>query len=100
MTAVDTNVLVRLFTGDDAKREAAARSLFAAGPIWIAKTVLLETGWVLRSLYGFEDSAIREVFTRLLGLTNVQAEDEQGSGSRARAHRARNRSCGCPALEQ
>ena len=56
MIAVDTNVLVRLLTGDDLKQAAAARSLFAAGPIWIAKTVLLETAWVLRSLYGFEES--------------------------------------------
>jgi predicted nucleic-acid-binding protein len=76
MTAVDTNILVRLLTGDDPRQEAAARSLFAAGPIWIAKTVLLETGWVLRSLYGFEESAIRDAFTKLLGLENVHAEDE------------------------
>src|SRR6266851_463810 len=76
MIAVDTNVLVRLLTGDDRKQAAAAPSLFAAGPIWIAKTVLLETGWVLRSLYGFEESAIRDAFTRLLGLKNLRAEDE------------------------
>jgi len=37
--------------------------------------VLLETSWVLRSVYGFEESAIREAFTKLLGLKNVQAED-------------------------
>jgi predicted nucleic-acid-binding protein len=37
---------------------------------------VLETGWVLRSLYGFEQSAIREAFTKLLGLKNVKAEDE------------------------
>ena len=76
MIAVDTNVLVRLLTGDEPRQEAAARSLFASGPIWIAKTVLLETGWVLRSLYGFEESAIRAAFTKLLGLKNVHAEDE------------------------
>ncbi len=76
MIAVDTNVLVRLLTGDDLKQAAAARSLFAAGPIWIAKTVLLETGWVLRSLYGFEESAVCDAFTRLLGLKNVHTEDE------------------------
>ncbi len=75
MIAVDTNVLVRLLTEDDPKQSAAARSLFAAGPIWIAKTVLLETGWVLRSLYGFEAAAIRDAFRRLLGLKNVHAED-------------------------
>ena len=76
MTAVDTNVLVRLLTGDDPKQETAARSLFASEDIWIAKTVLLETGWVLRSLYGFEESAIRDAFTKLLGLENVRVEDE------------------------
>jgi predicted nucleic-acid-binding protein len=76
VTAVDTNVLVRLLTGGHAKQSASAKSLFAAGPIWIAKTVLLETGWVLRSLYGFEDAAILNAFTKLLGLKNVHAEDE------------------------
>jgi predicted nucleic-acid-binding protein len=76
MIAVDTNVLVRLLTGDDPKQAAAARSLFASESIWIAKTVLLETGWVLRSLYGFEESAIHDAFTKLLGLKNVHAEDE------------------------
>src|SRR5713101_2008844 len=76
MTAVDTNVVVRLLTGDNPKQAAAARSLFASESIWIAKTVLLETGWVLRNLYGFEESAIHAAFTKLLGLKNVHAEDE------------------------
>jgi predicted nucleic-acid-binding protein len=62
-------------TKDDPKQAAAARSVFAAGPIWIAKTVLLETGWVLRSYYGFDETAIRDAFTSLLGLENVHAED-------------------------
>jgi len=81
MIAVDTNVVVRLLTADDAKQAASARSLFAAGPIWIAKTVLLEAGWVLRSLYGFDESAIREAFTKLLGLKNVHTEDEPSVAS-------------------
>lgn len=76
MIAVDTNVLVRLLTGDEPTQATAARSLFASGPIWIAKTVLLETGWVLRSLYGFEERAICDAFTKLLGLKHVHAEDE------------------------
>jgi len=76
MIAVDTNVLVRLLTQDDAGQGAAARSLFANESIWIAKSVLLETGWVLRSLYGFEESAIHDAFMKLLGLKNVQTEDE------------------------
>jgi predicted nucleic-acid-binding protein len=76
MTAVDTNVIVRLLTGDDPKQAAAAKSLFRQQPVWIAKTVLLETAWVLRSLYGYEENAIREAFIKLLGLKNVHVEDE------------------------
>ena len=80
MTAVDTNVVVQLLTQDDPKQAAAAKSLFAAGPIWIAKTVLLETGWVLRSLYGFDEVAIRDALTKLLGLKNVHTEDKASMG--------------------
>jgi predicted nucleic-acid-binding protein len=76
MIAVDTNVLVRLLTGDDPKQAAAAKALFAAGPVWIAKTVLLETNWVLRSLYRFDETAISDAFRKLLGLKNVHTEDE------------------------
>ncbi len=76
MIAVDTNVLVRVLTADHPKQVAAARSLFETETIWIAKTVLLETGWVLRSVYGFDDMAISEAFRKLLGLKNVRAEDE------------------------
>jgi predicted nucleic-acid-binding protein len=75
MTAVDTNVVVRLLTADDPEQAAAARLVFAGDFVWIGRTVLLETAWVLGSAYGFEDSAIREAFTRLLGLANVQTED-------------------------
>ncbi len=76
MVAVDTNVLVRLLTGDEPDQAAAAQSLFASAPIWIGKTVLLETAWVLRSLYGYDESEIRAAITKLLGLKNVQVEDE------------------------
>jgi len=76
MTAVDTSVVVRLLTQDDPKQAAAARSLFAAGPIWISKTVLLETGWVLRSLYGFDEAAVSDALAKLLGLKNVHTEDK------------------------
>jgi predicted nucleic-acid-binding protein len=76
MIAVDTNVVVQLLTGGHVKRGTAARSLFASEPIWIAKTVLLETGWVLRSLYGFGESDISDALTKSLGLKNVRVEDE------------------------
>ena len=76
MTAVDSNVLVRLLTGDDHDQFTTAKSLFETESIWIAKTVLLETDWVLRSLYEFDADAVRDSLHKLLGLLNVYAEDE------------------------
>jgi predicted nucleic-acid-binding protein len=78
MVAVDTNIVIRLLVGDDAKQTAAAKAQFASRDIWIAKTVLLEASWVLRSLYGYEDKAVQYAFRMLLGLKNVHAEDEAG----------------------
>jgi predicted nucleic-acid-binding protein len=75
MTSVDTNVIVRLLTQDDAKQYAAAVSLFAVDRIWIANTVLLETAWVLRSIYGYEPDSIRTAIEGLIALGNVSVED-------------------------
>lgn len=75
MNAVDTNVVVRFLVHDDLKQSAAADRIFASGPVWIAKTVLLETEWVLEKLYGYPQRAIREALLGLLGLKNVHIED-------------------------
>ena len=78
--AVDTKVLVRLLKGDDPRQYAVAKALFDSESIWIAKTVLLETAWVLESVYGFTDEEIHQAFIQLLGLKNVRCEDESGVG--------------------
>jgi predicted nucleic acid-binding protein len=51
--AVDTNVLVRLATGDNAAEHQAAVNSLAARPWRVFPSVILETEWVLRSLYKF-----------------------------------------------
>jgi len=51
--AVDTNVLVRLATGDNAIEHQAAVDSLAAHPWRVFPTVILETEWVLRSIYRF-----------------------------------------------
>ena len=76
MLAVDTNVLVRFLTADHPAQTAAATALFETQPIWIAKTVLLETAWVLGHAYGLHESAIHEALIKLISLDNVQIEDE------------------------
>jgi len=76
MHAVDTNVLVRFLTHDDPKQTEVAEKLFAADEIWLAKTVILETAWVLRSFHGFDREAIHRSFLKLVGIDSVQVEDE------------------------
>ena len=71
MTAVDTNLVVRLLTQDDRKQAAIASAVFATEEVWIAKSVLLETAWVLETVYGFDVTAIRGALVLLLGLPNV-----------------------------
>ena len=51
MRAIDTNVLVRLLTGDDAAQRTAAEEFVATGA-WVSHLVLAETLWVLESVYG------------------------------------------------
>ena len=51
MRAVDTNVLVRLATRDDAQQTAAAEA-FVAAVAWVSQLVLMEALWVLVSVYG------------------------------------------------
>jgi predicted nucleic-acid-binding protein len=78
MHAVDTNVLVRLLTGDDAEQTRRAAALFRKQPIYIPKTVLLETEWVLRRLYRLEPKAVMTAFRKVLGLANVETEHPLG----------------------
>jgi predicted nucleic-acid-binding protein len=53
MPAVDTNVLVRLLTGDDPDQTARAEALLPRGPLWVSTVVLVEAVWVLSAVYGW-----------------------------------------------
>ena len=50
MRAIDTNVLVRLVTQDDAKQVAAAEEFVRAGA-WVSLLALAEAIWVLSYVY-------------------------------------------------
>jgi len=65
MRAVDTNVLVRLATRDDAKQVAAAEAFIAKGA-WVPHLVLAETVWVLVSVYDLGPAAIATVVEMFL----------------------------------
>lgn len=75
MRAVDTNVIVRFLTDDDPEQSVKARQLIAAGDIFIAMTVILETEWVLRSSYGLSHPAIVRLIETFVGLPGISVED-------------------------
>jgi predicted nucleic acid-binding protein len=73
--AVDTNVLVRYVTDDDPEQGRRALELLGRGEeVFVAKTVLLETEWVLRAVYKLPRASVRGALLHVLGLPNVQAE--------------------------
>jgi len=75
MTGVDTNIVVRLLTGDDPTQAEKARTIFKKQLVFIPETVILETEWVLCHAYNFTPSEIHKAFTRLCGLPNVRLAD-------------------------
>src|SRR3954467_15974402 len=74
MVAVDTNVVVRLLTNDHAAQAARAVGLFRNSAIFVAKSVLLETEWVLRYSYDVPTPSVVRAFLALMGLPNVTIE--------------------------
>ena len=75
MISVDTNLLVRILTNDDPSQARRAVKILKSDDIYIPKTVLLETEWVLRHAYEIGSSDIAVGFQKLLGLPNVSVED-------------------------
>jgi predicted nucleic-acid-binding protein len=88
MIAVDTNVLVRLLANDDPIQSRQAAQVFASDDVFIAKSVLLETEWVLRFSYGVPAATILAAFDRLLSSGSVAIEDASAVAAAVAAHRA------------
>jgi predicted nucleic-acid-binding protein len=65
MRAIDTNVLVRLLARDDAKQVAAAER-FVEGGAWVSQLVLMESAWVLDSVYNLTPAAMATAIEMLL----------------------------------
>lgn len=76
MIAIDTNVVVRIVTGDDPEQAESAREMVRkADRLWLPKTVLLETEWVLRHGYDLSREVILLTFWKLLGYRPLRVED-------------------------
>ncbi len=81
MPALDTNVLVRLLTGDDARQSGLAQSLVTSNTdqddlFFVPLTVTLELEWVLRACYGLEKTLVIGTLVRLLETRQLEFQDE------------------------
>ena len=74
MRAVDTNVVVRYLTGDDPGQAARARAMIDAGDVFVSTTVLLESEWVLRSVYGLARTEVAAALRAFAGLPGLSVE--------------------------
>jgi predicted nucleic acid-binding protein len=76
MLAIDTNLIVRYLTGDHPRQSAKARALIDGNDVFVCTTVLLETEWVLRSVYGHPPAPLAQALVAFAGLPRVTLEDE------------------------
>ncbi len=76
MRAVDTNVLLRIVTGDDAHQAAQAET-FIAGGAWVSHLVLVETSWVLRSVYALAPKVIANAIEMLLSHEHLSLQEPE-----------------------
>ena len=75
MIAFDTNLLVRIAVNDDIKQAELAEQLLSSNEVFISRTVLLETEWVLRSVYKKSPTEIAHYFERAMLTENLIMEN-------------------------
>lgn len=85
--AVDTNLLVRLATGDDAREYNAVTAALAAHAWRVFPTVILETEWVLRSRYGFAPAQFADFVEWLQASGRIVFTDADAIRSAVSYHR-------------
>ncbi|MEI6759037.1 MAG: type II toxin-antitoxin system VapC family toxin [Betaproteobacteria bacterium] len=81
MAALDTNILVRWLTNDDAKQCAIVLRLFDAAinkeeRLFVTLTVMLEVEWVLRTRYHFDRQMVTAALNALLDVTELEFQEE------------------------
>jgi len=86
--AVDTNVLVRLVTRDDAKQVAAAEAFVEKGA-WVSHLALAEASWVLSAVYELDHSAIATAIEMLLNHRDLTLEGSEAVANALETFRRR-----------
>ena len=90
MRAVDTNVLVRLITRDDAKQVAVAEAFVARGA-WVPHLAIAEATWVLTSVYDRDPDAVATAVEMLLSHDHLTVQDPEAVAAAVEQFRAQPR---------
>jgi len=81
MIGIDTNILVRFFTKDDAVQSARAKeflkTLSPASPGFVSLICLIELVWVLRSQYGLGKAQLVDRLEQLLNSPELVLESQE-----------------------
>ena len=88
MRAVDTNVLVRLVTRDDARQVAAAEAFVTRGA-WVPHLALAEAMWVLTSVYDRGPEEIATAVEMLLNHQHLTIQDSEAVAAAVASFRRR-----------
>lgn len=75
----DTNILVRLLTNDDDGQVRILTNLLEQGKctLYVVPVVIIETYWVLKSVYKFDKLSITQALLDLIESEEVQMEEEE-----------------------
>ena len=90
MRALDTNVLVRLVTRDDARQVVAAEGFVAPGA-WVSCLVLAEAVWVLSAVYDLAPTEIATAVQMLLHHKDLTVQDADAVAAALAHYRRRPR---------
>jgi predicted nucleic-acid-binding protein len=88
MRAVDTNILVRLITGDDARQMASAE-LFVKNGAWVSVLALAEAIWVLRTVYRRTPADLCAAVEMLLNNKHLTFQDSEAVAEALELFRSR-----------
>jgi predicted nucleic-acid-binding protein len=73
--SLDTNILVRIIVEDDPVQQRQAAVLLESSA-FVSATVVLETAWVLRSIYGLPRPAVANALMGVIDAPNIVVVDE------------------------
>ena len=88
MRAVDTNILVRIITRDDA-RQAASADVFIKNGAWVSILALAEATWVLRTIYQRSAADLCTAVEMLLNHKDLTLQDSDAVAGALELFRSR-----------